>query len=120
MIVWLCMIRSRLTTLQLGLLNAVRRNGYKIKREHSPIDRVMHTWMLGILYECSAINESNPCDEKALPVLNALIELMLQEACKINDYRVFFPFIMNRINVYVEYLVCGVIPTYGVGLDWNV
>ena len=120
MIVWLCMIRSRLTTLQSGLLDTVRSNGYKIIREHSPIDRVMHTWMLGILYECSAISESNPCDEKALPVLTALIELMLREACEINDYRVLFLFIMNRINVYVEYLVCGEIPTYGVGLDWDV
>ncbi len=115
--VWLCMIRCRLPNLQSKLFESI--SCYKFKRKDSPIDMVMRTWMVGTLYECSAIHIADPCDEKALPVLHSMIELMIQESCEINDYRVFFLFVMNRLNVYVEHLVCGIIPTHGVGLNWN-
>jgi hypothetical protein len=118
-VVWLCMIRSRLIGFQSQLLDSMSYHGYKFKRQYSPIDRVITAWMIGILYESSAISASDACHEKALPILITLIELMINESCEINDYRVYLLFIMNRLNVYVEHLACGVMPTHGVGLDWN-
>ena len=118
-VVWLCMIRSRLIGFQSQLLDSMSYHGYKFKRQYSPIDRVITAWMIGILYESSAISESDACHEKALPILITLIQLMINESCEINDYRVYLLFIMNRLNVYVEHLACGVMPTHGVGLDWN-
>ncbi len=118
-VVWLCMIRSRLIGFQSQLLDSMSNHGYKFKRQYSPIDQVITAWMIGILYESSAISESDACHEKALPILITLIELMINESCEINDYRVYFLFITNRLNVYVQLLTCGVMPTHGVGLDWN-
>ena len=114
------MIRCRLSNFQSQLFDSISNRGYKFRHQDSPIDRVMRSWMVGILYECSAIHKADPCDEKALPILHSMVELIIQESHEISDYRVFFLFVTNRLNVYVEYLVCGVIPTYGVGLDWNV
>jgi hypothetical protein len=115
--VWLCMIRSSMIGFQSQLLDSMSYRGYKFKRQYTPIDRVIHAWMLGILYESSAISESDACHEKALPILTTLIELMINESCEINDYRVYLLFLTHRLNVYVELLACGVMPTHGLGLD---
>jgi hypothetical protein len=117
--VWLCMIRSRLPALQSRIFDEInsRRAGYKIERPYAPIDRIMRVWMEDILYENKLIQTSDSRDCKALPTLCVLIELMLQEASTVRDYRAFFIFLMDRINVYVEHLVRGIIPSYGVGLD---
>jgi hypothetical protein len=116
-IVWLCMIRSRLPDLKSSLFRSVenRWHWYKIRRPRSPIECVMRIWMEGILHECGAVHES---DGQALPILRALIELILEESRGVEDYRVFFPFLETRINAYVVCLMSGVMPTAGVGLDW--
>ena len=114
--VWLCIIRSRLPSLQSRIVDEIGRRGtgYKIERHYSPIDHVMRVWMEDTLHETESIQMSDQHDSRALPVLCVLIELMLREARGVMDYRKFFPFLMDRINVYVEYLMRGIIPKYGV------
>lgn len=117
-IVWFCMIRSRIPFLQSMIFENIcsRGNGYRIGRPYSPIDRVIQVWMEGFLHESKAIKESDSVDSNALPILRNLIELILQESRNVDDYRVFFNLIVNRINVYIEHLMNGVVPTCGVTL----
>jgi hypothetical protein len=100
--VWLLMIRSRLRRLG-GLVVWDRyhgRLGFTIRRPHSPIDRVIRAWMVGVVAE-----EGGDGDQETMVLLYPLIDLLLHEAREERDYRTFFPFVAQRINVHVARLM---------------
>jgi hypothetical protein len=108
--VWLCMIRCRLRDLQEMTVSSVCvRTGYRI-RSPPVIESVLSVWMQGVLFEAGSVKMDDPCDGESYPLLCVLISLMLQEARKVADYRELFVFLVQRINLYVEFLMRGVFP----------
>ena len=104
LVVWLCMIRSRIRRLgELIMRDRARSgsSGYTIRRPHSPIDRVLRVWMESVV--AAEVGASG--DEHAQLLLRGLIELLLHEAHTQTDYRRLFPFIIQRINAHVQRLL---------------